>query len=125
VEVKRLENKIELVHVAGPFGDETSQYEVNFPENITVEEFINIAVSQYPKWWGDFEVPDHKHNVAKYSYGDITILDETLYETVKDKKVSAVTAYGGWTLMTYNINTVPLATKKIVNHEKISGIFPF
>ena len=42
---------IKLIHVAGPFGDETSKYNIVFP-NMTIADFILTVLKENPDEWG-------------------------------------------------------------------------
>ena len=46
-----INKKIERIHLKGPFGDETSLYNVVFPEGMTVAEFIEAILEEFPKEW--------------------------------------------------------------------------
>lgn len=96
-----MEKQIKLVHKAGPFGDCTSQYEVTFPQNITVGEFIKLAIKENPKEWGAFSVY-WNWPIAKYRDGKCFTSVE--YDEYKDMKVLRVQSHGGWGCMDYIID---------------------
>lgn len=102
-------NKIQFRHKAGPFGDCTSDYEVCFPENMTVYEFIVAVLEEYPEEWGSFFV-SWLGNIGitfmKYKAGDIVnICDKECFLKIKDYHIKKVSANGGWSLMDYYITT--------------------
>ena len=93
-------NKFERICTGGPFGDETSSYMINLPEEeITVEEFIKMVMCQYPNEWG--HITCGGVSLAHYNRGSITF--DSGYEALKDRKVATVSSHGGWSLMDYNI----------------------
>lgn len=94
-------NKIKLICIAGPFGDATSAYEVMFPEDMTVLDFIACVLEEFPKEWGEFSVG--WKDIVEYNRGTYKIINKELFDEVKNKKMSSVKANGGWTLMTYYI----------------------
>ena len=95
-------NKIHRIYKAGPFGDETSLYDVIFPEGMTVAEFIETIVEENPKEWGDFLHGFHNPIIAEYQRGKIVYKPE--FEKVKNKVVEKAEANGGWSLMSYDLS---------------------
>ena len=96
-----MEKQIKLIHKDGPFGDCTSHYEVTFPKNITVDEFIKLVIQENPKEWGEFGIY-WNYPLAKYRDGKLftaVALDE--YRNIK---VLRVQAHGGWSRMDYIID---------------------
>ena len=93
-------NKIKLVYLRGPFGDETSLYKVEWTGDITVDEFIFTVLKQFPKEWGSFESPILT-KFAEYKYGEYKITNIELYEKIRYKKIISAEANGGWSLMSY------------------------
>lgn len=84
----------------GPFGDETSAYVIELPnEEISVAEFIDMVIRQEPNEWGAIRCG--RVILADYSHGKITYRPE--YETYKNRAIASVSAHGGWSLMDYNI----------------------
>ena len=51
-----MDKQIKLIHRAGPFGDCTSIYDVSFPQDITVEQFIAAVVKENPHEWGSISL---------------------------------------------------------------------
>ena len=90
---------IQLNHISGPHGDETSTYSCGFPTDITVADFIITAVKENPKEWGSIHIGVFGPKLADYSSGRITYTDK--YESVAHKIVLKATANGGWSLMSY------------------------
>lgn len=94
-----------LIHKAGPFGDCTSNYDVQLDKNYTVGEFVETVLKEEPKEWGHiiikqkgsiFGGPD-----CEYRYGEL--ITEPLPEEFLKQDVKEVKASGGWTLMNYFI----------------------
>lgn len=117
-----MEKQIKLIHKAGPFGDCTSQYEVTFPKNITVGEFMKLVIQENPTEWGEFGVY-WNYPLAKYRDGKLftaVALDE-----YRDMKVLRVQAHGGWSYMNYIIDPEKPPKPEIkVDLNKIT-CFPF
>ena len=88
-----------LIHRDGPFGDCTSGYDVSIPEDISVEEFVQMVITQEPNEWG--AVYCGRGIVAEYKRGKATFRPE--YDKYKNEKIVSVTAHGGWSLMDYDI----------------------
>ena len=95
---------IERIHLKGPFGDETSLYEIKFTEEMTVEEFIKIAVAENLNEWGEFKYGWQSPVIAEYNRGEISYTEE--YEKVKNRTVNKATANGGWSFMAYFLSIV-------------------
>lgn len=93
--------QIELVHLAGPFGDCCSSYAVKFPTDMTVQEFIETVVAENPGEWGRIGFGWNHPKLAEYNHGSIIYTSE--YAKYKSKKIIKVDAHGGWSLMDYNI----------------------
>lgn len=84
-----------LTHKAGPFGDETSLYELVLTKPITVDEFLDYILKELSNEWGYVDVG---HNRVEYRYGKIISGHLPLQDTV-----IGGTADGGWTRMDYNL----------------------
>lgn len=86
----------------GPFGDETSSYDVILPEgeDITVQEFIEQILVDEPNEWGAI-YNGMREVIADYKYGEATFRDG--YDKYKNAKIANVTAHGGWSTMDYYI----------------------
>ena len=96
-----MEKQIKLIHKDGPFGDCTSHYEVAFPQDITVGEFMKLVTQENPTEWGEFGIYWH-YPLAKYRDGKLftaVALDE-----YRDMKVLRAQAHGGWSRMDYIID---------------------
>ena len=46
--------QINFIHKGGPYGDETSWYEIKVPENTTFIDFVKGILLRRPKEWGVF-----------------------------------------------------------------------
>ena len=101
---KVVNKMIERIHLKGPFGDETSLFDIKFTEEMTVEEFIKIAVAENLNEWGEFKYGWQSPIIAEYNRGEISYTEE--YERVKNRIVNKATANGGWSLMTYFLSIV-------------------
>ena len=93
--------KIERIHLKGPFGDETSLYNVVFPEGMTVAEFIEAILEKYPKEWGDVKYGWESPVIAEFDHGKIKYGE--VYNIVKDKIINEATSIGGWSYMGYEL----------------------
>ena len=117
--------KIKFIHTGGPFGDCTDNYDVEFPKDWTVREFIQYIVSEYSVdegEWGSFSVScrGYSHQpVLEYNRGAVSpygwsvkLLGEERVKELhdialdilhkkQDTKILRVTANGGWSSMSY------------------------
>ena len=92
-------NKIQRIYKEGPLGDETSIYDVVFPDGMTVEEFIKTAVEENPDEWGEFKYGWQSPILAEYKHGEITYGE--IYDRLKNRVINKATSNGGWTCMMY------------------------
>lgn len=96
-------------HVAGPFGDATSGYEIDLhKEEITVGEFIDAVLIQEPKEWGDVRIQFKDSalwDMPKVEYKNGSILEEgmTITDEHKSLKIKSATSNGGWSNMDYTL----------------------
>ena len=94
-------NTIKLIRVAGPFGDETSKYNIVFP-NMTIADFILTVLKENPDEWGTIRL--NGEIICEYKKGKITSLNtkmnilKTIITPNKD-----TCDHGGWSLMNYNL----------------------
>lgn len=93
---------IKLIHTGGPYGDCMSNYNINFPEYITVDNFIIAVLKDYPKEWGEF-YHSYEKSFAKYKNGEFFITDNKEYQNIRNKIVLSASSHGGWSLMDYFI----------------------
>lgn len=93
--------KIKLVFKCGPLGDETSLYEVMFPDGLTIKDFVEIAVLENPEEWGNFRCSWFGPIIAEYEHGKIEYTKE--FEEIKDKIVHRASSTGGWSRMDYHL----------------------
>jgi hypothetical protein len=118
-----MEKQIKLIHKAGPFGDCTSQYEVTFPKNITVDEFMKLVIRENPTEWGDFCV---YWNCPIVKYRDGKCFTSVQYDEYKDMKILRAQAHGGWSRMDYIIDPEkPPKPELKINFNNSTGYFPF
>lgn len=112
---------IKFIHKSGPHGDETCWYDVEFPEQWTVEDFIRYIVYTYaPEHdeWGEFAIghtdfveytarkgqkPHAWLCVPSWAKDREARLEESkrLYNDNIGKKLVSVRANGGWSAMSY------------------------
>lgn len=92
---------IKLIHVAGPFGDETSRYDITFP-NMTVADFILTVLKENPDEWGTIRL--NGEIICEYKKGKITSLNAKMnvLKTIITPNKDAW-AHGGWSLMNYHL----------------------
>lgn len=93
---------IKLIHTGGPYGDCMSSYDINFPKDITVDNFIIAVLKDYPKEWGEF-YHSYEKSFAKYKNGKLFITDYKEYQNIQNKIVLSASSHGGWSLMDYFI----------------------
>ena len=94
---------IELIYVAGPFGDATSTYSVRINKSsMTVEDFITTVIEENPKEWGYIGIKNEDETFGnprmKYRWGKY---DSSSMEGVKNAIVKSAKASGGWSRMDY------------------------
>jgi hypothetical protein len=112
--------KLKFDLIAGPFGDETSQYSVSFQEQFTVRDFVLSVLEDSQKennahgWWGYFYIVDphssistyiYEYRAGKLFYGKYISAEvaDSYYGIHRDKIVTKLTAHGGWGSMDYYI----------------------
>ena len=98
---------IDLIYKSGPFGDETSNYNVNTDAK-TVGEFIDMVLSERGNEWGEFCIRreddpfDGSICVCDYSHGKIRRKAKD-WDAYRNAKIKSIFANGGWSLMGYDI----------------------
>ena len=117
-----MEKQIKLIHKDGPFGDCTSQYEVTFPQDITVDEFIKLVIQENPKEWGDFCV---YWNCPIVKYRDGKRFASVPYDEYRNMKVLRVQANGGWGRMDYIIDPEKPPKPELKIDYRQATQFPF
>ena len=91
---------IDRICIDGPFGDETSIYNVKSSERMTVAAFLAQLVKTYPKEWGSLYI--NGKEIGEYRCG--TLLFDTFdVNEYLDCLVISIEARGGWGLMDYHI----------------------
>ena len=92
------------VHTGGPYGDETSTYDVFLERPCTVREFVE-EVLRNDREWGYIGI--HKEGSifgdpqCEYKYGKL--ITDPLPEEYLDKMVVKCKAGGGWSRMDFRI----------------------
>ena len=91
-------------------GDCTASYEVKFPKEYTVRQFVNEIITNHKSDWGFIGIACRKTKHTRFtdlingfprcSY-DHSELTEALPDYVMDKKIIKITGDGGWTRMDY------------------------
>jgi hypothetical protein len=92
---------IKRVCTGGPYGDETSRYEIEFPKDTQLGELINTIVATHPKEFGNIWVNNKK--VVEYGYGAYTLFNWEDFYKITDRVVISANASGGWGMMDYTI----------------------
>ena len=88
----------DLILTAGPFGDQTSCYDVRIKKDgLTVGELCDYAVNESGEW-GYIKVGGH---TLEYKWGEV--LRDTIPADTKKLPISSCTAGGGWSRMDYRI----------------------
>lgn len=91
---------IERICIDGPFGDETSAYNVKLSQGMTVAAFLAQLVKTYPKEWGSLYI--NGKEIGDYCCGDLLFNTSDVNEYM-DYFIISVEACGGWGLMDYHI----------------------
>lgn len=107
-----MEKKIKLIHRDGPFGDCTSVYDVEFPQDMTVCEFVTTAVAENPQEWGSFSLGWRKPIIAEYKHGVLQLRPDT-WEEYQHRKIAKARSHGGWSLMDYELELMPEPKPKL------------
>lgn len=95
-----------LNHIGGPYGDETSRYDVILGKEYTVSEFINTVLDECKDEWGCIGI--HKPRTifgdpcVDYFHGDFKT-DPSVMDEYANRKIKHVMAHGGWSNMDYRI----------------------
>lgn len=87
----------------GPYGDETCNYNVTFPENATLRDLFKFISKRNE--WGNIHRRDRCFDrvVAKYTKEGNFLGNPYLLANILDKKLRAVLANGGWSYMSYYV----------------------
>lgn len=94
-----------FIHTAGPFGDCTSEYDIQLDKNYTVEEFVETVLKEKSREWGYIGI--YKKGeifgdpVCEYRSGKL--ITESLPEEFLRQDIKEVKASGGWSRMDYEI----------------------
>lgn len=97
-------NNIKWHYIGGPYGDETSRYELKFNKSYTVQQLIDEILKDVREWGyiGIYtEGTIFGKPVCEYSYGKL--ITSPLPEKYLNKKIIKCIANGGWTRMDYLI----------------------
>lgn len=91
--------KMEWYCTGGPYGDETSRYEVFFDKEYTIKEVIDKILTR--KEWGyiGISAPGEIFGKPVCEYRGDKIITDPLPEEYLNKTVKSCRASGGWTRM--------------------------
>lgn len=117
-----MSKKLKFIHTSGPHGDATSNYDVQFPEGMTVEEFARAVISENPDEWGYISVG---WNDKVVQYDRLSVRAVGRFEEVKNRVVKRATANGGWSLMSYDLELEPLPKPHVEVDLHAKTDFPF
>lgn len=97
---------INLKYIKGPFGDETSYYNVETNATLVIQ-FIEQVLKERSNEWGEIclaKEGSHAHDicVCEYRYGKITRM-ATEFNSYGVAKIKSISANGGWSAMSYEI----------------------
>lgn len=87
-----------LREIAGPFSDCTSVFEVILDREYTVRDFINAVLSN-----GEHGCIEIKGSSLVCEYHGSAIKSGAFPDDVLQEKVLSAKAYGGWSLMDYEL----------------------
>lgn len=95
-------NKIQFKYVAGPFGDETSRYDITFPD-MKVIDFIATVIKEKPGEWGYINLNSVGYNsrIAEYRHGVILSMTDDADLLNTTITCNEAWAHGGWSRMDY------------------------
>lgn len=97
-------SSIKWHHAGGPYGDETSRYDLEFIKPYTVQELIDEVLKDVREWGyiGIYtEGTTFGEPVCEYSHGKL--ITPNLPDEYLNKKIVKCKASGGWTRMDYLI----------------------
>lgn len=126
-----MEYPFKLKQTGGPYGDETSSYDVEIiKEGFTVRELIDYVVND-GREWGDIDIigkgrpydwctEDIDYTVYRLEYKWGKVLSDNIPEEIKDKVIPTCKAHGGWSLMSYDIRGINLKKEDKSIDEKIN-----
>ena len=77
-------------------GDCTCGYNVILDREYTVEDFVNTILTEKNNEWGNIDIYNYR---CEYNNGKL--ITKTFPEEYLQKKVTKVSASGGWTRMDY------------------------
>lgn len=93
---------LEFKCTGGPYGDETSSYDVKVNKKfVTVNDIINYVLDKKYEWG---YICINSHGLTEdfeYRYG--TIIKDNIPEEIKSSNINSITASGGWSRMDYYI----------------------
>lgn len=89
----------EMICTGGPYGDCCSSYAVEFDKPCTVSDVVDFILSRGE--WGNIEIDGVK--VAEYKGSN---LNHAISRRRLTKQVSKIRAHGGWSLMSFYIETL-------------------
>ena len=110
--------KLTFEKTGGPFGDSTSNYNVELSKTTTVGEFIDYIIRDYSvskNEWGSFKIGTGYDTFGKtfldYNRGKVYIPQNwrenmtatEFYFDIRDEEIDRITANGGWSCMDYTI----------------------
>ena len=95
-------------------GDCTSEYIIT-TDNVTVEDFINEWITQYPNEWGYFgiknaDAPFFGNPLCEYRCGKL--ITEPLPKRFLCKKIKSVTGSGGWSRSDFQFEVEDIKRKR-------------
>ena len=98
---------LEFIHTGGPYGDETSTYNVKInKEKPIIRDIINYVLNE-TREWGYIVINDNMPNYDfEYRYG--FIVKDNIPEEIKNTEIESITASGGWSRMDYYIKIIKL-----------------
>lgn len=84
-------------------GDCTAPYKVEIDSDMTLKDFVQCVLAQYPKEWGYIGIKSGNSifGEPKIEYSKGIIKTENFDAEIKRKKVVSAYASGGWSRMDY------------------------
>lgn len=83
------------------YPDCTADFDVIIDGKITLQQFIDMVLTEHKKDWGSISIDNKK---LKYKYGNI---ENNITDVFSEKELNSfifdATAYGGYSLMNYKI----------------------
>lgn len=107
-----MNNSFRLIHIGGPYGDCTSDYESAFDQPFKVKDLLAFIEKQTDEWGTikfyltspypyDCLSVSYKHGIINYE--DFNKFSGKKNQNIFNTVIKKITANGGWSLMDYQV----------------------